>query len=153
MDPKDKYYFFAHSHNPLSNFYAIGGNQANTSEKQFILAKANFFGDKKVAGFIKKAKSPQHCKRLGRKIKPFIQTEWNAAKYGIMLDVLRWKWDECEDFRDRLTKYQDRQFVEAATWDRIWGIGYHEESAMQNIRHWGQNLLGKALNEVAKEKI
>jgi predicted NAD-dependent protein-ADP-ribosyltransferase YbiA (DUF1768 family) len=45
-------------------------------------------------------------------------------------------------------KYDGKQFVEAAYYDRIWGIGYNEDDALANIPYWGRNELGKVLNKV-----
>ena len=38
--------------------------------------------------------------------------------------------------------------MEAAYYDRIWGIGYNENNALTNIPYWGRNELGKILNDV-----
>lgn len=42
-------------------------------------------------------------------------------------------------------------FVEASPYDRIWGIGYTAQDAMQNIDNWGENSLGKILTEISNE--
>jgi predicted NAD-dependent protein-ADP-ribosyltransferase YbiA (DUF1768 family) len=42
----------------------------------------------------------------------------------------------------------ERELVEAAKWDRVWGIGYAKSNALKNRDSWGENLLGKALVEV-----
>jgi predicted NAD-dependent protein-ADP-ribosyltransferase YbiA (DUF1768 family) len=34
--------------------------------------------------------------------------------------------------------------------DRIWGIGFDEKNAGKARRHWGLNLLGKALMDVRR---
>lgn len=36
-------------------------------------------------------------------------------------------------------------FVEASPFDRVWGIGYDQDHALQNQSNWGENLLGKTL--------
>jgi len=48
-------------------------------------------------------------------------------------------------------RYKDYILVEANPKDRIWGIGYSDYDALNNIDDWGQNLLGKMLNEISKE--
>lgn len=35
--------------------------------------------------------------------------------------------------------------AEAASKDRVWGIGFTEKNAMANRADWGENRLGKAL--------
>jgi ribA/ribD-fused uncharacterized protein len=44
----------------------------------------------------------------------------------------------------------ERELVEASPMDRIWGIGFGEKNAGRARRHWGLNLLGKALMDVRK---
>lgn len=33
----------------------------------------------------------------------------------------------------------------ASPFDRVWGIGYDQDHALQNQSNWGENLLGKTL--------
>lgn len=44
---------------------------------------------------------------------------------------------------------QAMMWAKASPEDRIWGIGYAEDVALDNIDDWGMNLLGKCLNAVA----
>ena len=55
-----------------------------------------------------------------------------------------------EDLRKKLCdpKYDGKHFVEAAYYDRIWGIGYNENDALDNEDNWGRNELGKILDAV-----
>ena len=48
-------------------------------------------------------------------------------------------------------KAKDTILVEASPFDRIWGIGYDAKNAMKNIDSWGENKLGKVLNQVIIE--
>ena len=41
-----------------------------------------------------------------------------------------------------------KEFVEASPYDRIWGIGYSEKDALENIPYWGENLLGKIITDL-----
>lgn len=45
---------------------------------------------------------------------------------------------------------KDGFYVEASPYDRVWGIGFQEAHALDNIERWGLNLLGKALNRLYK---
>ena len=48
-------------------------------------------------------------------------------------------------------EFNHKHFVEASPFDRIWGIGCSEKSALDNQSNWrGLNLLGRALDEVRK---
>lgn len=42
----------------------------------------------------------------------------------------------------------ERELCEAGRADRMWGIGYNAEEAMQFTRLWGENLLGRAIMRV-----
>jgi ribA/ribD-fused uncharacterized protein len=59
---------------------------------------------------------------------------------------------ENEELRKKLCdpKYNGKHFVEAAYYDRIWGIGYNENDALDNEDNWGRNELGKILDEVRR---
>ena len=50
--------------------------------------------------------------------------------------------------RKFLLKTKDKLIVEAASYDRVWGIGFNETDAKNNKHRWGLNLLGKALMRV-----
>ena len=45
------------------------------------------------------------------------------------------------------SQYDGKHFVEAAYYDRIWGIGYNENDALDNEDNWGRNELGKILDK------
>ncbi|KAK4212533.1 hypothetical protein QBC37DRAFT_483735 [Rhypophila decipiens] len=50
--------------------------------------------------------------------------------------------------------WRGRELVEAASRDRIWGIGFTASNALKvEKEQWGQNLLGKALMEVRKRLV
>ena len=44
-----------------------------------------------------------------------------------------------------------KRIVEASPRDRIWGIGFGAKNALNKRGQWGQNLLGRALEETRKE--
>ena len=63
----------------------------------------------------------------------------NIAKFG-----------QNPKLKGKLRATGDRMLVEAASRDRIWGIGYTAKHAMSYRQHWGENRLGKALMEARK---
>jgi ribA/ribD-fused uncharacterized protein len=64
---------------------------------------------------------------------------------------LREKFSQNKDLKNFLLSYREFIIVEASPYDRIWGIGYDDRSAINNIKDWGENLLGRILNELVNE--
>ena len=142
------YYFFARSDHPCSNWYAINGDQANTSEKWFMMQKAMLFGDMTTLDILKHCGNPKRAKQLGRQVKRFSDDVWKQARFDCMYVTLVRKYYECPEFNQIINENRNKTFVEAAPWDRIWGIGYSAEKALDNKNDWGENLLGKAINKL-----
>lgn len=67
-----------------------------------------------------------------------------------MRRALTHKFYQNTDLRQQLLnpRFDGKTFVEAAYYDRIWGIGYNENDAMANVTNWGRNELGKLLTEL-----
>jgi len=57
------------------------------------------------------------------------------------------KYEQNPKLKGKLLATGERLLVEAASRDRVWGIGYTEKHAMKFREHWGENRLGKALME------
>lgn len=131
------------------------GNDFYTSEHMFMYGKAVIFDDPESAEKILKVKSPRDAKALGRAVKNFDPKIWDSYKYKIMREAVfeKFKWNL--NLKNELVdhKYDGLHFVEASPLDRIWGIGFGVEDAFKdgNVGKWGQNLLGKALDEVRAE--
>ncbi len=157
MKVTDKYVFFWKEH-PFCNFtkckirfeYDKGVYNFTSSEQMFMWFKATFFKDYETAGLILKAGEPEVARKLGRLVKNYDDNAWNEVRVDYMFRALTAKFLQNKDLRDKLCdeKYNDKQFVEAAYYDRIWGIGYNEDDALANIPYWGRNELGKLLNRV-----
>lgn len=73
---------------------------------------------------------------------PKLRADWEAVKYGIMKDALRYKADQHEDVKQTLLSTGDEVIVEDTPNDSIWGIGADGK---------GRNLLGKAWMEIREE--
>ena len=69
-----------------------------------------------------------------------------------MVDANKAKYSHNEDLKKLITSYEfkGKGYVEASPVDRIWGIGLGENDPLaDDEKNWkGQNLLGKALDEV-----
>lgn len=139
----------------LSNWYispfVVNGIEYNCGEQYMMHQKAILFDDKQTASEIMKAYVPKKQKELGRKIKNFDTVVWDSVKYNIVKAGLLEKFKQNEDLKLFLSANKGCQMVEASPFDRIWGIGFNEMDAIDNINMWGENLLGKILTEISKE--
>ena len=138
----------------FSNFYPCkivrDGIVFKSSEHLFMYQKAKYFHDDETAAEILKADTPKEAKKLGRKVKGFNDRDWAYGREYAMRVALLAKFTQNEDLKEELIsdKYNGLQFVEASPYDNIWGIGYDTEHAFDVIEDfWGQNLLGKRINQ------
>lgn len=113
--------------------------------------KAKLFNDRKSERLILNSNEPKEQKKLGRKVIGFDSSKWNEVKYDLIKKGLREKYNQNPDLKELLTKNNDCIFVEASPYDRIWGIGFNENTVPLNINNWGENLLGKILTELSNE--
>lgn len=150
---KDKYVFFWDG--IYSNWYpspfTIKNITYGCGEQWMMYQKALLFQDLETASAILKSDNPRMQKKLGREIKGFDETRWNSIKLEIVKDGLREKFNQNPTLKEELISNKGKLFVEASPYDRIWGIGFSEMEAMQNMEHWGENLLGKILTELSIE--
>ena len=154
MKITDKYVFFW-KENPFCNFtkcvIKYDGKTFTSSEQLFMWMKADFFGDDHIASAILRASSPEEARSLGRKVKNYDDSEWDKVRVDYMYQAVKLKFLWSIDLKNKLCdhKYDGKQFVEAAYYDRIWGIGYNEKDALITPEYkWGRNELGKILNKV-----
>lgn len=154
MQRAEYIFFCSHKHGDykeFSNWYPVNYMNFTSSEKHFMYLKAIHFNDKETAEKILECDDPEEIKKLGRQIKNFSQEEWDKVKEYIMYLALYYKFTLNANLKKLLLSTGNKIIVEAADYDRIWGIGYAEENALNNINDWGQNLLGKALMKLRKE--
>ena len=122
------------------------------SEQYFMWMKAITFGDEEVAEkILKKGHNPKTAKALGREVKNYDDKKWNEVRYKIMVDANYYKYSQSEELKELLLnpEFNGKHFVEASPLDGIWGIKCGETEALDDKSNWnGQNLLGKALDEV-----
>ena len=85
---------------------------------------------------------------LGREVNGYNEKIWADARYEIVLCGNYLQFTQNEEMKLMLLNTKDRIIVEAASYDRIWGIGFNENNADKNKDKWGLNLLGKVLMEV-----
>ena len=113
-------------------------------------SKAILFEDFEVAErILKVGDDPATAKKLGRAVKGFNAARWDSVRYEIMKEGLTLKFTQNPPLKEALISTGDAVLVEASPYDKIWGIGMSEVSAIKaGESKWGQNLLGKALMEV-----
>ncbi|CAG9983170.1 unnamed protein product [Clonostachys byssicola] len=119
-----------------------------TAEQCMMYCKAMRFGDLGTADKILLTPEPRKQKALGRQVKGFTEAEWDAVKFEVVQLANVAKFSQNEELRAVLLGTGDRELVEAATNDHIWGIGMDEKqgrATMHTRENWGHNLLGKAL--------
>lgn len=150
-----KYTFFWRDKSPFSQWHPVGfkdeeGNFFKTAEHWMMFKKAKLFGDETVAQKVLKSGHPSKAKKLGREVKNFDSKIWDQHKFNIVKEGNVLKFSQNQELKEKLLETGDTFMVEASPYDRIWGIGLEAKDA-KNIseEQWpGENLLGKALDEV-----
>lgn len=126
-----------------------------TAEQYFMFKKALYFDDLDTADLILNETNPSICKKLGRQVKNFDTDKWMSVCEDAMYESVKLKFEQNQDLMEELLKYKTQTFVEASTYDRIWGVGLGEDSPLiDNEDNWlGMNLLGKVLTKLRDENI
>jgi ribA/ribD-fused uncharacterized protein len=117
------------------------------SEQYYMYCKATRFGDADIQQKILGTSDPKEQKRWGRLV-DFDASIWDQCKANVMYIGLMAKFSQNSKLKGKLLATRDKILVEAASKDRVWGVGYTEKHAMQFKQHWGENLLGKTLMRV-----
>ena len=154
-------YFWGHTPNPkkmtaacLSQWYdcwlEVDGVQYHTTEQYMMASKARLFGDEEVLKEIMEATTPFDYKKLGRKVRGFEASVWDARKYEMVVEGNKAKFSQNPALKEFLLSTGDSVLAEASPYDKIWGIGLDREQAEKgSVRQWqGENLLGCALMDV-----
>lgn len=127
--------------------FNVDGRTYVTAEHWMMWSKAMLFSDSETAAKILTSGHPSQAKALGRQVKRFDQTVWDAERFGIVVAGTVAKFSQHSDLRGFLLGTQKRVLVEASPVDRIWGIGLAADNP--KAAHPGQwrglNLLGFAL--------
>ncbi|KAI0632590.1 hypothetical protein C8Q77DRAFT_1118368 [Trametes polyzona] len=96
---------------------------------------------------------PKEVKALGRKVAPFDEARWLAARERIVLEGTLHKFPQHPALRAELLATGERELVEASPRDRIWGVRFGmvtlEKGSIER-EAWGLNLLGRALMEARR---
>ena len=122
----------------------------NCAEQFMMYCKAGRFRDSKTQKLILATDDPKEQKRLARLTKGFQPASWDDIKSLVAVTGNFAKFGQNRHLKRLLLDTGDRLLAEAASLDRVWGIGFTAKEAMthQNQLRWGENRLGKALMEV-----
>jgi hypothetical protein len=102
-----------------------------------------------IAEQIMSTTNPAIIKGLGRQVKGYDETVWNACRFKVVVNGNYLQFTQNKEMKDILMSTNDRELVEASAKDAIWGIGFNESAAKKVEKsQWGTNLLGKAIMEV-----
>jgi len=128
----------------LSNFYAASieweGKIWPTVEHAFQASKTVQTANKEA---IRKALFPGVAKKMGKRL--ILRGDWEEVKLNIMRDLVRLKFTQHLDLRDKLLATEDLKLIEGNYWhDNFWGNCYCDNCS--NIV--GENMLGSILMEL-----
>ena len=134
-----------------SPFYDESTNSHYINCEQFMMAKkAITFNDQETLELIMKETNPKNIKDLGRLVKNYNESTWSDIRFDQVKIGNYLKFSQLPRFRELLMSTGNRKLVEAAWYDRVWGVGLRQEDDLiLDEANWlGQNLLGKAITEV-----
>lgn len=167
METTDSIYFYSHhdTYKYMSNFYPSefeelleNGNKIkfNCSEQYLMYSKAKLFEPNNVNlhNEILAQTSPTKIKQLGRNVKNYNDAIWSNMRYFIMLNGLRLKFGQNPQIKELLIQTHPKILYEASKTDKIWGIGFDSQTALNvDKKKYGTNLLGIALMQIRNELI
>ena len=110
--------------------------------------KAIVCGDREAAEVVLRTQSPRRVNRLGMSIKS-VQS-WENEKEQHMKDILRAKYEQHDDIKQKLLATGDRPLIEATN-NPFWGAGAHLTSKEITEGTWrGKNTLGLLLQDLRR---
>ncbi|KAI2628587.1 DUF1768-domain-containing protein [Hypoxylon sp. NC1633] len=126
----------------------------NCAEQFMMYCKAGRFYDSATQKLILATHDAKEQKRLGRLTRGFQASSWDEIKSNVVVAGNMAKFGQNVHLKRLLLDTGDRLLAEAASEDRVWGIGYTAREAMagRNQENWGENRLGKALM-VVRERL
>lgn len=137
-----------------SEFNGPDGAHYFCAEQFMMRGKALLFGDEASAQKIMLALDPADMKAIGRGIAGYDDAVWTQNRDRIVMDGNLLKFSQNASLWKFLDGLGSRELVEAAHYDKIWGVGLNAEDcvAIEELHplhpqaHWdGLNCLGKAL--------
>ncbi|THH28730.1 hypothetical protein EUX98_g5457 [Antrodiella citrinella] len=143
--------FTATIHLPGRDAPSTGTHTFLTAEHYMMASKALLFDDHEVFHEVLASGSSNadmiHVKALGRKVKSFSDDAWKQHREEIVLNgsIAKFGDEGNRVLKSWLMETGEKMIVEASPRDRIWGIGFGDQRALEVKEKWGLNLLGIAL--------
>ncbi|RKQ63355.1 hypothetical protein C7457_0225 [Thermovibrio guaymasensis] len=95
--------------------------------------------------------SPKEAKRIGREVRLQISA-WESKKVKVMEELVRKKFKENPDLREKLLKTGDAVLIEGNTWgDEFWGVNLRKPDSSSPWGYRGKNILGQILMKIREE--
>lgn len=145
----------------LSNFYPAKFKlqikdkvyKFTCSEQFFMWYKALSFHDFAIADKILKiGYNPKQYKSLGRQVKNYDDTIWNAKRDNVMATGIRLKFEQNLEMKNYLINTKYEVLVECNPYDNIWACGLSSNQSFNQPRAWrGDNRLGFLLMDLRSE--
>ena len=138
--------------NPLSNFYPVDLMVEEITftsvEQLYQYTKASFHGRDDLAEKILKSTTPRSAQVIGDSINE-VSDDWDGECSNIMKRLLALKFQESEDFRNKIEDTGNKIIVEGTS-NTTWGSGLSPSlTASTRIDDWpGSNRLGFMLMEL-----
>lgn len=141
---------------PFSNWYECNvpykGHIFRSTEQAYQFAKSEFCGDAVSSLKIIHATDPNSAKKLGSKVKGFIDADWEEVKLDIMYEIVKIKFSENPELKAELLKTSNMSFAESGI-DNCYATGLSFTSPeVYNSSKWiGKNKLGEMLSQIRQE--
>ena len=150
----EQFEFFWKSSSPFSNFFKcsfvdLNGVVYSSTEQYVMYKKAILFNDDISAKLILNSNNPRFAKDQGRKVTNFNQKTWVNNRELIMFQGNILKFTQNDKLKKIMLNVNNRKFVEASPYDKIWGVGMSTNNKLINDpKNWkGLNLLGVCLTK------
>lgn len=119
----------------------------STAEHAMMAEKAMKFGDWDTFNKILNCTTPWKAKDLGRQVRGYVDTVWNAERVAIVTEISYQRFKQNTELCKYLLSTKGKILVEASEYDAIWGIKMTERHKdVGDPNKWkGLNCLGEAL--------
>lgn len=121
-----------------------------TAEQFMMFHKAKMFHNHDIAEHIMQTEDPAEQKALGRKVQGFDPSRWNEECVRVVATGNFYKFSQNPSLQEELLRTEGKILVEAADYDKIWGVGLRaDDPRILDSAQWqGTNLLGDCLMAV-----